>query len=321
LRDRPSFRFGRSEAGATSALPIERDGMTDSTRLDDGTAPVFVVGTGRCGSTIVDSVLSMHPAFSWMPSWVDTFRVPELAVVNRLWALPGTDEYRLRRYFPTPIEPYQTFRRYDSEFWTEEITEDGIRSARRHIVPLIRRLCRAHGNPRFLGKLVGRPVKVNLFHHLYPDAYFVHVTRELKPTLSSLLKVDFYTDWGRHLDEWPWEKIPAPLLDFYERTGRSNLIGAAIGLYLNRRKVDEQLQAVDRDHVLEIPYAGFVEDPVASARAIAGRLHLDFSDAFADRIAARSIYGGADEKWRRHLKADVSDQIDALQELIDAGSG
>lgn len=294
--------------------------MTDSNRLESGAAPVFVVGTGRCGSTIVDSVLSMHPAFSWMPSWVDTLGLPEVAVVNRLWAVPGTDEYRLKRYFPTPIEPYEAFRRRDPEFWTEAMSDAGVRSAERQIVPLIQRIKRAHGNPRYLAKLVGRPVKVNLFHQLYPDAYFVHVTRELKPTLSSLLKVEFYTEWGRDLDTWPWEEIPASLLELHERSGRSNAVGAAIGLYLNRRMVDEQLREIDPAKVVEVPYADFVQDPVSSTKALAARIDLEFTDAFAARIAARSIYGGADEKWKSHLDAEVIALLDEMDTLVAAGA-
>ena len=36
---------------------------------------------------------------------------------------------------------------------------------------------------------------------LYPDAHFVHITRGLKPTVSSMLRVDFYGGWGK-LKDW-----------------------------------------------------------------------------------------------------------------------
>jgi len=279
-------------------------------------APVFIVGTGRCGSTIVDSVLSMHPDFSWMPSWVDSFGIPELALVNRLWALPGTDEYRLKRFFPTPVEPYAAFRRLDPQFSNEEPTEVAVASAQATVVPLIRRICRAHGNPRYLAKLVGRPVKITTFARLYPNAYFLHVTRELKPTLSSLLKVDFYTDWGSDLDNWPWETIPSSFLEFYERNGRTNEIGAAIGLYLNRRKVDEQLAELEAKRVVEVAYADFVREPVEAARGVAARVQLDFPDSFADRVRARAIYGDADDKWKKHFSPELATQLDEFEALV-----
>lgn len=284
----------------------------------DETGPVFIVGTGRCGSTIVDSVLSMHPAFSWMPSWVDSFRLPEIAVVNRLWAIPGTDAYRLRRFFPTPVEPYETFKRCDPTFLTEEPSDEVYASAKSTIAPLISRICRAHGNPRYLAKLVGRPVKIELFARLFPDAHFVHVTRELKPTLSSLLKVDFYTDWGGDLATWPWEEIPAAYLEFYDRCGRSNVIGAAIGLYLNRHAVDAQLSAIDPERVVYAAYAHFVEDPIAVTRHIASRIQLDFPDRFADRIRARQIHAGADEKWKSHFSREVVAQLNELETIVAA---
>lgn len=282
------------------------------------TSPLFIVGTGRCGSTIIYSVLAMHPEFSWMPSWVDGVGLPEIAFVNRFWALPGADRYRLRRRFPTPVEPYDRFKQWDPTFESEELTEREIASARRTIVPRIHRICRAHGTPRYLAKMVGRPVKVNLFAHLYPNAHFLHVSRELKPTVSSLLKVDFYKGWGAHLDDWRWETIPASWLEFWEETGRSEAVGVAIGLELNQRRLREQLGAIEPGRVLRSGYADFVRDPVSAVQAIGEHIDLEIEESFLERVRARHIYGGADAKWKQHLSPGTVDMIDSLEALIDA---
>ena len=54
--------------------------------------PIFVVGTGRCGSTIVYSMLAMHPELAWIPSWMNVLpTMPIVSAINRLWGIPGTD--------------------------------------------------------------------------------------------------------------------------------------------------------------------------------------------------------------------------------------
>ena len=70
-------------------------------------APVLLVGTGRCGSTILYSLLSMHRDLAWIPSWVARYPDrPWLAAANRLWSVPGLDGFRETKGFPKPVEPY-----------------------------------------------------------------------------------------------------------------------------------------------------------------------------------------------------------------------
>lgn len=280
--------------------------------------PVFLVGTGRCGSTIVSSILAMHPDFAWVSSWVDSFpRWPSLAVANRVWSLPALDRFRETRLFPKPVEPYDTFRGHVRTFNVESLDETTLREHREHLVPLIERIRRAHGRPRFLGKFVGRPVKVDLFSRLYPDAFFVHVTRGLKPTLSSLLRVDFFSTHWSDVESWPWEPVPPEYLAFYERTGKLPEVGAAIGLILNRRALDGQLGELNPTRRMELPYAEFVADPVRSVCRIGERAGFPVDEQLERRIRARRVYGSADDQWRRHL----SDRAVALLDELEALAG
>ena len=160
-----------------------------------------MVGTGRCGSTIVYSVLAMHPNLAWIASWVSAFpRLPALSLANRLWDVPGIDRHLEGRFFPKPVEPNKTFEHVIANYYTEQLNDEIVEEARAKLVPLLARIQHFHGKPRFLGKLVGRPVKIDLLARLYPDAHFVHITRDLKPTVSSMLRVDFYGGWGKLKD-------------------------------------------------------------------------------------------------------------------------
>jgi hypothetical protein len=281
-------------------------------RLSDE-GPIFVVGTGRCGSTIVDSILAMHPQLSWMPSWVDTSGgYPVFAVVNRLWGRRFMDRYRESRFFPTPVEPYEVFERICQHFPREDVSEDVIAEAREKLVPVIDAIVRFHGNPRYLAKVVGRPVKVEMFATLFPNARFVHVTRGLKPTLSSLLKVHFFTGWGM-IEDWKWDDIPADQIEFYRSRGESEVVGIAIRLRLNRVEIDRQLALVPPDLQIEVGYKDFVANPIEHLGRIADFAALSMESGFVERVRARNIYGGADDKWMTHFDEDQIRDLDEFE--------
>lgn len=279
------------------------------------TAPLFLVGTGRCGSTIVYSCLAMHPELGWIPSWLTTApRWPVLTLGNRLWDLPGTDRWRETRFFPKPVEPNTVWEQWVPDFAREDARPDLVAETRRTLSPLIDRVTRYQGKPRYLGKLVGRPVKAELLAAVFPEARFVHVTRELKPTVSSLLLIDFFQH-NAPLDRWPWGTIPEPLLAFHREHGSTDEVAAAITVVLNRVELERQLAAIEPARWIEVGYPDFVTQPIEAIRRIGAHAGLPIDERFEARIRARKIHGGPDRKWTRQFTSEQIARIDALEEL------
>jgi hypothetical protein len=258
-------------------------------------------------------MLAMHPEMSWMPSWVATSGgYPILAFANRIWNLSFLDSYREARFFPTPVEPYETFSRMCRHFRREDAADEVVAEAREKLVPLIENIVRYHGKPHYLGKLVGRPVKIELFAKLFPTARFVHVTRRLKPTLSSLLKVHFYDGW-ESIDEWPWGAIPEDQLHYYQSRGKSEVAGVAVRLHLNNAEVERQLEFIPPDQRMDVAYQDFVRDPVASLTRITEFAGLSMGPEYTARIRARNVYAEADKKWMTHLNEDQIRDLDEFE--------
>ncbi len=278
-------------------------------------APVFLVGSGRCGSTIAYSCLAMHPDLAWIPSWLTAApRFPLLTAANRFWDLPGTDRFRETRFFPKPVEPNIVFERWSHRFVAEDTSPEAVEEARAGLVPLLERIRRYHGKDRFLGKMVGRPVKVTMFDALFPAISFVHVTRDLRPTVCSLLQVDFYRD-NAPLDRWPWGRIPDPYREFYEREGRPDEIAAAITVRLNVHELHRQLAAVATERWTELRYADFVKDPIAGVHAIARVADLPVSPEYERRLAARRMIAGQDSKWIKFFTPEQHRRLERFEAL------
>lgn len=264
--------------------------------------PVFIVGTGRCGSTILYSLLAMHPDFAWIPSHLDLApSVLQLAATARIWSLPGTDRFRETRFLPKPVEPNRVFAHWVPEYYSEAADPQAIETGRSTIVPMLDRIRRYQGKPRFLGKLVGRPVKVTLLRDLFPGARFVHITRGLGATVSSLLRVDFYARNKGQIDAWKWDAMPSQFVAYYRDSGEASEIAAAITIVLNRWQLARQLAQVPADDRLEVAYQTLPQDPVDAVRRIGERVEFEVNETFRARIARRRVYGGADEQWKRHL--------------------
>lgn len=276
--------------------------------------PLFLVGTGRCGSTIVYSCLAMHRSFGWINSWMTVMPGWRfLAAGNWLWQLPRVDSLWDVRFLPKPVEPNQFLGRLDPGYFSEGVTPDRERHARQTLVPAIERMLAWQRRRRFLGKLVGRPVKIDLLHQLYPDARFVHVTRGLRPSAASLLQVEFYQEgW---LERWPWGEIPRALPEFYEGEGRPPELAAALALELNVREVERQLQALPPTHWIAVGYADFVADPVAGMEQIGRLAGFDVPKPLQERVRRRAVYGGADEKWRKYFSPVQQRRLDAFEQL------
>lgn len=278
-----------------------------------GADPIFLVGTGRCGSTIIYSCLAMHPELAWIPSWLTS--APSLlflAAGNRLWDLPGTDRFRETRFFPKPVEPNQVYLHW-CHYRPEGLTPELVAEGRDRLVPAIERIRRWHGKPRYLSKMVGRPVKVEYFRALFPTARFVHITRDLKPTASSLIQVDFYR--GEGFGEWPWTPIPGEWLHLHEARGRPAELTAGITVLSNLAELQAQLARIPGDRVMELTYVEFIQQPIACLERLGAWAGLPMPDRYLDRIRARQLHAGTDSKWKKFFSAEQQRNLDDLAAL------
>jgi hypothetical protein len=281
---------------------------------------LFLVGTGRCGSSISYSCLAMHPEFAWLSTWLTLLpALPAVTLANRIWGIPGMDRFREARFFPKPAEPNTVFQHWDRHFPVEDATPDALAMSRRILPALVDRICRAQGRTRFLGKLVGRPVKIDTLARVFPDAHFVHVTRPLRPSTASLLHVEFYD--ARALDQWPWRAVPPAYLDFYRSRASPREIAAAIVIQANMLELERQLGDLKRDRWIELPYGDFVADPVTWIRTVGDHAGFTVDTAYVARLHRRQVYAGADDKWKKVFTPAELKNLDDFEAMAGQSPG
>jgi omega-hydroxy-beta-dihydromenaquinone-9 sulfotransferase len=240
------------------------------------TQPIFIVGCGRSGTTLLYETLARHRDAAWFSTWTERTELPELALFNRMYKRG----WHSRRYGPRPAEGHRLWHAAlglpegGGGALAEEHATPGI-AARVH--RLVARHCRFGAGPVFLNKNTGNSRRVPLLSALYPGGRFIHVLRFPLDTISSLLEVE----WWRDLPLWPRDgATPRSLCD-------GPIDEARLAAELWVREVSAARGAgrrLDADQYIEIRYEELARSPLPVLAMLLDRLGLDPVDAMGGRF-------------------------------------
>src|SRR4051812_4787008 len=108
--------------------------------------PVFLVGVGRSGTTVLYEMLAGHCDFAWFSNYTERApRLPQLAALSTLYAPAGL-KGRPARLMPRPVEGYRLWDGCTPPFagpseapLTEaDVTDGAVRRTRRLIAAHLR---------------------------------------------------------------------------------------------------------------------------------------------------------------------------------------
>ncbi|MBV8162037.1 MAG: sulfotransferase, partial [Acidimicrobiia bacterium] len=180
----------------------------------------FVLGTGRCGSTLVHELLARHPDVGFVTNIDD--RVGDRlgrATAGRAQAslyrrLPATAT-RKGRVRLAPSEGYRALSREVSPLIAEPVRDleasDAVPWLADRFARFFRDRAAAFGAPLFLHKFTGWP-RARFIDRVLPAARYVHVVRDGRAVAASWLQ----TDWWRG-DRGPQGWHFGPLPPAYEK--------------------------------------------------------------------------------------------------------
>jgi len=232
-------------------------------------SPVFVVGVGRSGTSLVQSMLAAHPAFGFPPETGFFRRYVARGVLRRLARQGGTmavaerlaSDERLRR-LRVPAR---------------ELVARAERPGSLSDASIYRELLMAYA-PAGSGVRAGdkdpRTVEhLGLLHRVYPEGYVVHVIRDPRDVLASKKAAD----WSRG----------RPVL-------RHVLAGRA-QLRLGRR--DGRRHFVDR--YVEVFYEDLLRAPEVTLRRLCAGVSVRYDPAMLEyRDAAAELVARDEMQWK-----------------------
>jgi hypothetical protein len=280
----------------------------------------FVLGTGRCGSTLVHEVLARHPKVGFVSN-LDN-RLAPLNLKGKLngplyRALPrsmsgfttkGTvagwgaqQEERtdgwLRRWFGSS-EAYDLIerrvglpvRRLDRDLTAEDArTELGLRFHR-----FFTDRARVQRCEVFVHDFTGWP-RARFIQEVLPGARFLHVVRDGRAVANSLVRTSW---WRGHAgpEEWGFGTLPPGYEREWQESRRSATVLAGIQWKLLMDAFDAARAAVPQERWLEVRFGDLLASPREETARMLSFIGLEWPDAFErqfGRIAFRAARRGA----------------------------
>lgn len=275
----------------------------------------FVVGTGRCGSTLVQEVLARHADVGFVTNLDDRFGVPShRRLVGVYRDLPERVTKKGRARF-APSEGYRALEREVSP-----LLADSVRDLRADdVTPWLAERFRSffaeraarQGLPLFLHKFTGWP-RLGFLHEVMPEARYVHIVRDGRAVANSWLQMPW---WRGHLGPERWHFGPLSPADAaeWEASGRSFVVLAGLAWRLLVDAYDEAARTLPAGHWLELRYEDVVADPQTTFREMADFLGLPWTPQFAEVVERTGFTAARSDAFRRDLGAR---QVALLDEVL-----
>lgn len=262
--------------------------------------PVFLVGSGRSGSTALHHCLALHPDLAWLSNLLDHF--PNQLRLHRLllrlgrrgftsnviarWFRPSEGYRYWELIYPGFSRPFRDLGAGDVNPYIRGRIETGLESL----------ICRKR--EYLLMKITGWP-RLRFLQEVFPDARFVHLVRDGRAVVNSLLKVPFWLGW-RGPENWRWGPLPPQYRDEFVESGESFEILAAIQWKRLLDSVDDVREEVG-DALIDVRYEDLCDDPSGVIRRIVGHCGIpDLPSKVQDR--QQCCFRSENKKWMVDLE-------------------
>ncbi|HEY8257826.1 MAG TPA: sulfotransferase [Gemmatimonadales bacterium] len=272
--------------------------------------PIIIVGTGRCGSTVFQRLLSTHPQMMWLSGFCD--RYPNNPAWNRM-AVVAMGNRLLRAMLGNRIRPGEVY-----FFWNKhahgfaEPCRDLLRTdvtarVKRQVHAALEPMLTAKRN-RLLIKITGWP-RIGFLNEIFPDARFVHIVRDGRAVASSLMHVNFWRGWYGP-QGWRAGTLSPEDQAVWESHDRSFTALAGLEWRIQMRAIDAARRALDAERFLEVKYETFCQKPLETCRQVLDFSELPTAPEFERQVKATRV--STSDRWREDLTGPQQALLDEL---------
>lgn len=298
---------------------------------------VFLIGMPRSGTTVIFEALAARRDLGWFSNLLR--RVPSRPAISVLSrgidlslgmrrSVSRSDQRKpwLERFRVGPDEAYPVWARccgtkFEFDYLVGvEASPDEKACLRATVVDVLR----YQGKPHFAAKLTG-PGRIGYLSSIFPSARFVHVVRDGRAVVQSLMRIHFWRTHDRmYRPAWRGGLTERDLAD-WERYDRSPLALAAVQWRRVVESTRSEAAGKAPDRYAEVNYEAFVAEPHRALNEISRFYGLEPSlraERFLrQRFELRDMNRLWQERFDRHevvmLNELLGDVLEAFGYAID----
>lgn len=277
----------------------------------------FIIGTGRCGSSLLQELVSRHPSVTFVSNAED--RLPRLSRIfsplnSRLYRITPPSLTRKGRLRFAPSEGYRILGREVSPILVEpfrDLTADDLSPwLEKRLTTFFQH--RARTSTLLLHKFTGWP-RSGFIHAALPDARFVHLVRDGRAIANSLLQMPWWSGFSGPR-AWRWGPLNGHDEAAWEASGRSFAVLAGLEWKLLIEAYEAAQNAIPPDQWLEIRYEDLIAEPEHVLTTVLDFLQLPWNRAFGKALTSYEFDNSRPEAYLKDLS---SRDMHRLEEVLD----
>jgi hypothetical protein len=217
-------------------------------------SPVFILGCGRSGTTILGNLLAQHPSVTYLhePRALWTSAYPE----TDIWTERAVTRHGKLVFTESDVNPRKTRALRKLFAWE-------LRKSRR---------------PILVEKLPINNFRLSFIRGMFPDCRFIHIWRNGLEVARSIEAMSIQGRWFRP-DQYRWNMLadyaqsmpetaylPALCQSYYEK--------GLLEWRVSTEAVTSFLGRLPQDNWFEVPYSAFVADRLGTSERLTDFLHL-----------------------------------------------